>query len=82
MKTHSMKRSLESSDQEDLFNTSETSSFSDDEIDLTSEFFSENYTKSSLLSLQDIDMVKKPFFKPGPPDENFTEAVSFVKSSF
>ena len=82
MKTHSMKRSLESSDQEDLFNTSETSSFSGDEIDLTSEIFSENYTKSSLLSLQDIDMGKKPFFKPGPPDENFTEAVSFVKSSF
>ena len=79
MKTHSMKRSLESSDQEDLFNTSETSSFSGDEIDLTSEIFSENYTESSLLSLQDIDMGKKPFFKPGPPDENFTEAVSFVK---
>ena len=79
MKTHSMKRSLESSDQEDLFNTSESNSFSGDEIDLTLEIFSEKYTESSLLSLEDIDMGKKPFFKPGPPDENFTEAVSFVK---
>ena len=82
MKTHSMKRALESSDQEDLFYTSETSSFSEDEVDLTSDIFSEQYAESSVLSLEELDMGKKPFFKPGPPDENFTEAVSFVKSSF
>ena len=77
-----MKRSLESYHQEDLFNTSETSSLSGDEIDLTSEIFSEIHTESSFLSLQDIDMGKKPFFKPGPPDENFTEAVSFCQMIF
>ena len=82
MKTHSMKRALESSDQEDLFYTSETSSFSEDEVDLTSDIFSEQYAESSVLSLEELDMSKKPFFKPGPPDENFTEAVSFFKSSF
>ena len=82
MKTHSMKQALESSDQEDLFYTLETSSFSEDEVDLTSDIFSEQYTESSVLSLEELDMGKKLFFKPGPPDENFTEAVSFVKSSF
>ena len=77
-----MKQALEASDQEDLFNTSETSSFSDYEVDLTSEICLENYTEPSVFSLDHLDMGKKPFFKSGPPDENFTEAVSFVKSSF
>lgn len=82
MKTLSMKRSFESHYQEDLFNTSEASSFSGDEIDLTSEIFSETHTESSFLSLQDIDMGKKPFFKSGPPDEKFTEAVSLSNDLF
>ena len=84
MKTHSMKRALEASEHEDLQYTSETSSFSDDKVDLTSEIFFENYTEVSVLSveLEELDMGKKPFFKSGPPDENFTEAVSFVKLSF
>ena len=84
MKTHSMKQSLKASEHEDLQYSSETSSFSDDEVDLTSEIFSENCTEVSVLSveLEELDMGKKPFFKSGPPDENFTEAVSFVQLSF
>ena len=84
MKKHSMKQSLEASEHEDLQYASETSSFSDDKVDLTSEIFSENYTEVSVLSveLEELDMGKKPFFKSGPPDEQFTEAVSFVKLSF
>ena len=74
-----MKQSLEASDQEDLFYTSETSSFSDYEVDLTSEICSENYTEPSVFSLDQLEMGKKP---SGFPDKNFTEAVSFVKSSF
>ena len=84
MQTHSMKQALEASEHEDLQYVSETSSFSDNKVDLTSEIFSENYTEVSVLSveLEELDMGKKNFFKSGPPDENFTEAVSFVKLSF
>lgn len=85
MRKHRMKRSLEAHQPEDLQYASETSSFSnDDEIDLTSELFSENYTEVSVLSveLEELDMGKKPFFKSGPPEEQFTEAVSCVKLSF
>ena len=84
MKKHRMKRTLEASEDKDLQYASETSSFSDDQVDFTSDIFSENNTEVSVLSveLEEVDMGKKPFFKSGPPDEQFTEAVSFVKLSF
>ena len=75
MKTHSMKQALEASEHEDLQYASETSSFSDDEVDLTLEIFPKT-------TLEELDMGKKNFFKSGPSDENFTEAVSLSNYLF